>query len=103
MCRSEAGNYDRVVIQDLLKEIAQTQQVDLSAKHRFKGVLLHCQTTVDNNLCVSLSTSCHYQRSRLVIKGCSSGVAEDYGKVHVEHANNTLCKHNKPTHCTDQE
>lgn len=34
---SEAGNYDRVVIQELLKEIAQTQQVDLSAKQRFKG------------------------------------------------------------------
>ena len=34
---SEAGNYDRVVIQELLKEIAQTQQVDLNAKQRFKG------------------------------------------------------------------
>jgi hypothetical protein len=26
-----------VVIQELLKEIAQTQQVDLNAKQRFKG------------------------------------------------------------------
>ena len=34
---SEVGNYDRVVIQELLKEIAQTQQVDLNAKQRFKG------------------------------------------------------------------
>jgi replication factor C subunit 3/5 len=34
---SEAGNYDRVVIQELLKEIAQTQQVDVGAKQRFKG------------------------------------------------------------------
>ena len=31
--------YDRVVIQDILKEIAQTQQVDLNAKQRFKGEL----------------------------------------------------------------
>ncbi|KAL4080213.1 P-loop containing nucleoside triphosphate hydrolase protein [Scleroderma yunnanense] len=38
---SEAGSYDRVVIQDLLKEIAQTQQVDLSAKHRFKVVIIN--------------------------------------------------------------
>jgi replication factor C subunit 3/5 len=37
---SDVGNYDRVVIQDLLKEIAQTQQVDLNAKQRFKGVFL---------------------------------------------------------------
>ncbi|KAK1222866.1 Replication factor C (RF-C) subunit [Marasmius sp. AFHP31] len=34
---SEAGNFDRVVIQELLKEIAQTQQMDLNAKQRFKG------------------------------------------------------------------
>lgn len=34
---SDVGNYDRVVIQDLLKEVAQTQQVDASAQKRFKG------------------------------------------------------------------
>ncbi|KZT73631.1 P-loop containing nucleoside triphosphate hydrolase protein [Daedalea quercina L-15889] len=38
---SEVGNYDRVVIQELLKEIAQTQQVDLSAKQRFKVVIIN--------------------------------------------------------------
>ncbi|KAI0705776.1 P-loop containing nucleoside triphosphate hydrolase protein [Cerioporus squamosus] len=38
---SEVGNYDRVVIQEILKEIAQTQQVDLSAKQRFKVVVIH--------------------------------------------------------------
>ena len=37
---SEAGNYDRVVIQELLKEIAQTQQVDIGAKQRFKGIYI---------------------------------------------------------------
>jgi len=37
---SEVGNYDRVVIQEIIKEIAQTQQVDLSARHRFKGAVL---------------------------------------------------------------
>jgi hypothetical protein len=37
MLHSEAGNYDRVIVQELLKEIAQTQQVDLNAKQRFKG------------------------------------------------------------------
>ena len=35
---SDVGIYDRVVIQDILKEVAQTQQVDLNAKKRFKGV-----------------------------------------------------------------
>ncbi|KAI0034743.1 P-loop containing nucleoside triphosphate hydrolase protein [Vararia minispora EC-137] len=38
---SEVGNYDRVVIQEILKEIAQTQQVDISARHRFKVVIIN--------------------------------------------------------------
>jgi replication factor C subunit 3/5 len=37
---SDVGMYDRVVIQDILKEIAQTQQVDLNAKQKFKGAPL---------------------------------------------------------------
>lgn len=38
---SDVGNYDRVVIQDLLKEVAQTQQVDSSARQRFKVVVIN--------------------------------------------------------------
>ncbi|KAK2780379.1 DNA replication factor c subunit [Colletotrichum kahawae] len=38
---SDVGNYDRVVVQDLLKEVAQTQQVDQSAKQRFKVVVIN--------------------------------------------------------------
>ncbi|CAK4031646.1 Replication factor C subunit 5 [Lecanosticta acicola] len=38
---SDVGNYDRVVVQDLLKEVAQTQQVDLAAKQRFKVVVIN--------------------------------------------------------------
>ena len=34
---SEVGMYDRVVIQEILKEIAQTQQVDITARNQFKG------------------------------------------------------------------
>jgi len=38
---SDAGNYDRLVIQDILKEIAQTQTVDMAARHRFKAVVIN--------------------------------------------------------------
>ncbi|KAH0848795.1 replication factor C subunit 5 [Fonsecaea monophora] len=38
---SDVGTYDRVVIQDLLKEVAQTQQIDLGAKQRFKVVVIN--------------------------------------------------------------
>ncbi|KAJ1299921.1 hypothetical protein OPQ81_005362 [Rhizoctonia solani] len=37
----DVGNYDRVVVQDLLKEVAQTQQVDTAAKQRFKVVVIN--------------------------------------------------------------
>lgn len=38
---SDVGNFDRVVVQDLLKEVAQTQQVDQSARQRFKVVVIN--------------------------------------------------------------
>ncbi|GMM53112.1 replication factor C subunit 5 [Starmerella bacillaris] len=38
---SEAGNQDRFVVQELLKEIAQTQQIDQNAKHRYKVVVIN--------------------------------------------------------------
>ncbi|KAK4195323.1 P-loop containing nucleoside triphosphate hydrolase protein [Triangularia verruculosa] len=38
---SDVGNYDRVVIQDLLKEVAQTQQVDQQARQKFKVVVIN--------------------------------------------------------------
>ncbi|KAJ3283855.1 Replication factor C (RF-C) subunit, partial [Blyttiomyces sp. JEL0837] len=38
---SDVGMYDRLVIQDLIKEIGQTQQVDSSAKRHFKVVVLN--------------------------------------------------------------
>ncbi|KAJ3095378.1 Replication factor C (RF-C) subunit [Phlyctochytrium planicorne] len=38
---SDLGSYDRIVIQDLIKEIAQTQQVDMSARRQFKVVVIN--------------------------------------------------------------
>lgn len=38
---SDVGTYDRIVIQDLLKEIAQTQQVDQNARQRFKVIVIN--------------------------------------------------------------
>lgn len=39
---SDVGMYDRTVVTEVIKEIAQTQQVDLAAKKRFKsGFMRH--------------------------------------------------------------
>lgn len=44
---SDMGNNDRIIIQELLKEVAQTQQIDLSARQRFKGILfVHSSLTM---------------------------------------------------------
>ena len=37
---SDAGIYDRIVITDMIKEIAQTQQIDPSSQREFKTVVL---------------------------------------------------------------
>lgn len=34
---SDAGIYDRIIIQDLIKEVAQTKQLDMQAARNFKG------------------------------------------------------------------
>ena len=34
---SDAGIYDRIIVQDLIKEVAQTKQLDLHASRCFKG------------------------------------------------------------------
>jgi hypothetical protein len=60
---SEVGNNDRAVIQELLKEIAQTQQVDLNAKQRFKGTLP--RLFLSNLPYLNIMCSGHHQRGRL--------------------------------------
>lgn len=37
---SDLGMYDRVIVQDVIKSIAQTQQIDANAKHQFKVVII---------------------------------------------------------------
>lgn len=43
MFDSDVGIYDRVVIQEIIKELAQTQQIDKSKKP-FKGIPLSSAT-----------------------------------------------------------
>lgn len=51
---SDVGIYDRVVIQEILKEIAQTQQVDMNAKQRFKGTPHHLDRLMRSSSDVSI-------------------------------------------------
>ncbi|OMJ08602.1 Replication factor C subunit 5, partial [Smittium culicis] len=46
---SDAGIYDRVIVQELIKEIAQTQQVNSSSLKKFKVVVIHDADTLSKN------------------------------------------------------
>lgn len=46
---SDVGIYDRVVIQQLIKDIAQTQNVDSNAKKPFKVVVINEADTLSKD------------------------------------------------------
>ena len=97
---SDVGMYDRIVIQEILKEIAQTQQVDLNAKQRFKGTyLLSCY----EGWLTKQTCSCCHQRGWFIISRRTSCATSDNGEVYVEHAYHIVREQHKQTHCADQK
>lgn len=69
---SEAGNYDRVVIQEILKEIAQTQQVDLNAKQRFKVVVINEADSLSRDAQAALRRTMEKYMSNMRIILCAN-------------------------------
>ncbi|KAF8181337.1 P-loop containing nucleoside triphosphate hydrolase protein [Pholiota molesta] len=72
---SEAGNYDRIVIQELLKEIAQTQQVDLSAKQRFKVVVINEADSLSRDAQAALRRTMEKYMSNMRIILCANSTS----------------------------
>ncbi|KIL67702.1 hypothetical protein M378DRAFT_159549 [Amanita muscaria Koide BX008] len=72
---SEAGNYDRVVIQELLKEIAQTQQVDLNAKQKFKVVIINEADSLSRDAQAALRRTMEKYMSNLRIILCANSTS----------------------------
>lgn len=72
---SEVGNYDRVVIQEILKEIAQTQQVDVSAKHRFKVVIINEADTLSRDAQAALRRTMEKYMTNLRIILCANSTS----------------------------
>ncbi|KAG5718981.1 Replication factor C subunit 5 [Termitomyces sp. T112] len=72
---SEAGNYDRVVIQELLKEIAQTQQVDLNAKQRFKAVIINEADSLSRDAQAALRRTMEKYMANMRIILCASSTS----------------------------
>lgn len=72
---SEAGSFDRVVIQELLKEIAQTQQVDLSAKQRFKVVIINEADSLSRDAQAALRRTMEKYMSNMRIILCANSTS----------------------------
>ncbi|KAJ3039923.1 Subunit of heteropentameric Replication factor C (RF-C) [Rhizophlyctis rosea] len=70
---SDVGQYDRIVIQDLIKEIAQTQQVDASAKRHFKVVVINEADSLSRDAQSALRRTMEkYMNNMRVILCCQS-------------------------------
>ncbi|KAI0749444.1 P-loop containing nucleoside triphosphate hydrolase protein [Daedaleopsis nitida] len=73
---SEVGNYDRVVIQEILKEIAQTQQVDLNAKQRFKVVIIHEADSLTRDAQAALRRTMEKYMSNMRLVLCANSTSK---------------------------
>lgn len=119
--RRDVGQYDRVVIQDILKEIAQTQQVDLNAKQRFKGARA-CRPPAPRSCCrpagslvpgseanlvpslrlvPPLPPSRHHQRGRRPLARRPGRAPADDGEVHGQPAPDPVRRVDEPDHWPD--
>ncbi|KAL5486155.1 RFC5_1 [Sanghuangporus weigelae] len=73
---SDVGIYDRVVIQEILKEIAQTQQVDLSAKQRFKVVIINEADSLSRDAQAALRRTMEKYMSNMRIILCANSTSK---------------------------
>lgn len=73
---SDVGMYDRVVIQEILKEIAQTQQVDLAAKQRFKVVVINEADSLSRDAQAALRRTMEKYMANMRIILCSTSTSK---------------------------
>ncbi|KDN49860.1 LOW QUALITY PROTEIN: hypothetical protein RSAG8_01925, partial [Rhizoctonia solani AG-8 WAC10335] len=73
---SDVGMYDRVVISEILKEIAQTQQVDLNAKQRFKVVVINEADSLTRDAQAALRRTMERYMTNLRIIMCANGTSK---------------------------
>ncbi|CAG7851972.1 Replication factor C subunit 5 Short=Replication factor C5; AltName: Full=Probable activator 1 subunit 5 [Serendipita indica DSM 11827] len=73
---SDVGIYDRVVIQEILKEIAQTQQVDLGAKQRFKVVVINEADSLTRDAQAALRRTMEKYMANMRIILCSTSTSK---------------------------
>ncbi|KAJ3029713.1 UNVERIFIED_CONTAM: Subunit of heteropentameric Replication factor C (RF-C) [Siphonaria sp. JEL0065] len=78
---SDVGMYDRLVIQELIKEVAQTQQVDASAKRAFKVVILNEADTLSKDAQHALRRTMEKYMSNLRVILCTNSTSRIIGPI----------------------
>ncbi|KAJ2659753.1 Replication factor C (RF-C) subunit [Coemansia sp. RSA 1200] len=73
---SDAGIYDRVIIQDLIKEIAQTQQVATSSARKFKVVVIHEADSLSRDAQHALRRTMEKYMANMRVVLCSTSTAK---------------------------
>ena len=72
---SDVGLYDYVVVQEIIKEIAQNKQLDVSAKHPFKVVLLSEADSLSRNAQAGLRRTMEKYSSNCRLVLCCENVS----------------------------
>ncbi|GAA6029713.1 hypothetical protein JCM8097_001015 [Rhodosporidiobolus ruineniae] len=78
---TDVGNYDRNVVQEVLKDIAQTQQVDLNAKKRFKVVVINEADGLSRDAQSALRRTMEKYTSSLRVILCANSTAKIIGPI----------------------
>ncbi|KAI9341925.1 P-loop containing nucleoside triphosphate hydrolase protein [Obelidium mucronatum] len=78
---SDVGMYDRLVIQELIKEVAQTQQVDSSAKRAFKVVILNEADTLTKDAQHALRRTMEKYMNNLRVILCTNSTSRIIGPI----------------------
>ncbi|KAI8831608.1 P-loop containing nucleoside triphosphate hydrolase protein [Chytriomyces cf. hyalinus JEL632] len=78
---SDVGSQDRLVIQELIKEVAQTQQVDSSAKRAFKVVILNEADSLSKDAQHALRRTMEKYMNNLRVILCTNSTSRIIGPI----------------------
>lgn len=78
---SDVGQWDRTVVQDILKEIAQTQQIDASAKKRFKVVVINEADLLSRDAQAALRRTMEKYTTNMRVILCANSTARIIGPI----------------------
>jgi replication factor C subunit 3/5 len=78
---SDVGQWDRSVVQDVLKEVGQSAQLDSGATQRFKVVVIHGADELTNDAQAALRRTMERHTSTMRLILCANSTAKIIGPI----------------------